>query len=438
MKFLESHELVNKFVRKYVNSARDKENVVSKVVGALITGTILLGNSSPNKIQQSMVTAPSKSTFYRNIHRLASEMPDLYKQVLTRIQADKRLMMRSDGFLSLDEHVIPHSSDKMEGVDWFYSTTEDRPILGLSAITMHYYRNDVEYPVTFEFYRRLKELQEQGGEEKFKEKNFIARELLTEVCQLPGAPKVILMDSFFMTKENVTLLKKLGRDYVSRPKKNWKCNIDHKKHSMEEVFESIPVSEFQTIEIVNPKTGKTRKERVATKDVFFPKIGMHRVVFIDCTPKDEREEGTDDAEMIETTTGRKFRLFVTNVLTWDAATILTHYAVRWTIETSYRDMSQDLNLHGCKWRQLDGQYCFIALTFACYLFLMWAKIHGLLMGYNDELQTVGQMKVAFEHYCQDRFVHWLAEVKQECKTCPLANWIHEHVYAKSGQARCIS
>ena len=67
MKFLESHELVNKFVRKYVNSTRDKENVVSKVVGALKTGTILLGNCSPNKIQQSMVTAPSKSAFYRNI-----------------------------------------------------------------------------------------------------------------------------------------------------------------------------------------------------------------------------------------------------------------------------------------------------------------------------------------------------------------------------------
>ena len=45
-----------------------------------------------------------------------------------------------------------------------------------------------------------------------------------------------------------------------------------------------------------------------------------------------------------------FRVFVTNEVTWDAATILGYYALRWTIETSYRDLSQDLNLHGCVFR----------------------------------------------------------------------------------------
>ena len=72
-------------------------------------------------------------------------------------------------------------------------------------------------------------------------------------------------------------------------------------------------------------------------------------------------------------------------------------------------------------------------TFVCYLFLMWAKVHKLLTRYNEDLQTIGQLKEAFSNYCQDRFVNWLAEVKQQCKTCPIANWIHDHVYCNLGK-----
>jgi hypothetical protein len=378
------------------------------------------------------VTGESKATFYRDIHRLAIEMPGLYKDIFNNLQQDPRMKMHEDGILSLDEHVIPHSSDEMEGVDWFYSTTEDKKILGLSTITTHYFRGGVEYPVSFTFYRRWEELEKHGATELYKEKNQIAREMLEAACTQPGAPKVVVMDSFFMTKENVRLLLKLGRDYVSRPKRNWNCMIDHVKFSFGELYDTIPAGEFVLTQFTNPKTGKTRTQWTAERIIYIPKIGKHRVVFIDCDRKIPGEEETDEEEAETTSSGHRFRMFVTNNLAWDAATILAIYAARWPIETSYRDMSQDLNLHGCKWRQLYGQYCFIALTFVCYLFLTWAKVHKLLTGYNDELQTIGELKEAFSNYCQDRFAGWLAEVKQQCETCPIANWIHAHVYCNLG------
>nr|MDO8083612.1 transposase [Candidatus Sigynarchaeum springense] len=233
-------------------------------------------------------------------------------------------------------------------------------------ISVHYYRKDVEEPVNFAFYRRLEELQRRGAESVFKEKNEIARTLFTMVCNMPGAPRIVVMDSFFMTKENVTLLKKLGREYVFRPKRNWDVSYEHMTCSLEALFNTIPSAEFKETTLVNPKTKAMRKYLTATRKVFIPKVGMHTAVFIDCIkPRPENKE-PEDSETVVTLGERKFRVFIASNLAWDAATILAIYAVRWTIETSYKDINQDLDLHGCKWRELNGQYCFIVLTFLCY------------------------------------------------------------------------
>ena len=433
MKFLESHELVSAFVKKYINANRNDEDIVGKLIGALITGTILLDKPSPNKIHAEVVAGDGKGTFYKDIHQLADEMPERFGEIFKSLQEDPKIAMKSDGVLVLDEHIIPHSSEDMEGVSWFHSTSEDKKILGMSAITLHYYRRGIEYPVDYWFYRRWEELQKWHAEQEYNEKNEIARTLLKKACSMPGCPNVVVMDSFFMSKENILVLKEYHKKYVSRPKRNWTCVYQHKKYSFVQLFESIPPTEFQCIDITNPKTEKVKKQVVAVRNVFIPRIGTHLVVFIDCDRSKAENEGEDDAESIETGTGRKFRVFVTNEVTWDAATILAYYAIRWTIETSYRDMSQDLNLHGCKWRELRGQYCFVSLTFICYLFLTWLKAHGFLTGYGDELRTVGQCKEAFIHYCQVQFSAWFSDLKDKCKTCNLANWLFLHVFSKEGE-----
>jgi len=152
------------------------------------------------------VAGESKARFYRGIHEIASGMPGFYRETIKHVQDDPAMKMREDGIFILDEHIIPHSSEGMESVSWFHSTTDDKRILGHSMIYVHYYRKDVEYPVDFPFYRRLEELQARGAKAGFKEKNEIARALFKTVCQIHGAPRIVVMDSFFMTKENVTVL----------------------------------------------------------------------------------------------------------------------------------------------------------------------------------------------------------------------------------------
>jgi hypothetical protein len=71
MKFLETHKLVNAFIKKYIDATRIKGSFLGKIIGSLIAGKILLPRSSPNKIQHDLVTGDAKATFYRDIHRLA-------------------------------------------------------------------------------------------------------------------------------------------------------------------------------------------------------------------------------------------------------------------------------------------------------------------------------------------------------------------------------
>ncbi len=278
-------------------------------------------------------------------------------------------------------------------------------------------------------YRQELELEKWGKAGEFKEKNELARELFARVSAMPNTPATWLMDSYFMTKENVRVLKGLKKDYVSRPKRSWKCTYQRQHYTFGELFDAVPAGDFNLTMVKNPKTGKVKFYHAATRDVFIPGIRPHFVVLIPCGSVKEAGDALEEqSEEIEAPSKRKFRVFVTNRRDWDASTVLSMYSLRWTIETCFQDLSQHLGVHGCKWRELDGQYCFVALAFLCYLFLTWARARGLLDRYGTELKSLGQAREAFTNYCQEQLGTWLANIKQKCEDCAPANWIHAHVF----------
>jgi len=429
MKFIENNELLASFVKKFINQTRDKSDIVSKTLTALMAGTMLLSLPSVKAVHDELVTGEGKSVLYRDVHDMAAGIPTLYDDAFVAMQDDPKLAMRKSGVIIIDEHHIKHTSENIEGVAYYYSPAEERHIRAISTITLHYWLGNVEYPVAFKIYRRLQELEKCGKAEDYEKKNNIVRSLIRKVFARKDAPSLALFDCAFMTKENVLLLKALHVNYISRPKRPWICLYKHKRYSMEKLFETIPVDEFQEVVVKNLKTKKEKKQLVAVRDVYIPRIGKHRVVFVDCTKEKRKKNDKDAAETRTTASGRKFRLFVTNVMTWDAATILAKYGLRWSIETSYRDMNQQLSLSGCKWRELSAQYFFIALTYLCYLFLSWAKVHGSLARYNTQLRTIGQLKQGFCHYSQHQYHEWLKELERNTSECCINNWIMERVYA---------
>ena len=413
------------------NQFQDQPDI-PMVLNELLIGKIIEEHPSAHKSFMEVIEHEgSERTFYRRIATLANQMPTLYPQVFSHIQQDQKLRMKKDGVLVLDEHILPHTSKNIEGVGSFYSTEKKGVELGLSMLMVYYYCNGVEYPVEMNFYRKQEELQLKGIKNQFQEKNPLAMQLITKVLQNPNTPKNIVMDSFFMTKNNIKLLNPYNIRYVSRPKRSWNCTYDHHKQNLTEMYLSIPLSEFEQTEVKNGKTKKKKRYLTAIRDVFFAGIGTQRVIFINHDIAPEASDDWDSRDPCEETeSGRRFRVFVSNAMDWDAQAILELYALRWTIETSFREMSQNLALHGCKWQTLSGQYCFIALTFLCYLFLMWAKLHGALKPFGVEKKGIGKLKEGFSHYCDEDFGVWLSQIKAQCETCPAANITYQLLYTR--------
>ena len=119
---------------------------------------------------------------------------------------------------------------------------------------------------------------------------------------------------------------------------------------------------------------------------------------------------------------------VTNISNTSSREVIQTYMKRWTIETSYRDDTQELHLNGCMWRNIEGQYCFISLVFLAYRFLVWASHMGFLAAYNSELRTIGNKCMAFKRFSDELFGIWIGQLQERCGNCQIANIIHELIY----------
>ncbi|MHA1372477.1 MAG: hypothetical protein ACTSRA_22480, partial [Promethearchaeota archaeon] len=65
-------------------------------------------------------------------------------------------------------------------------------------------------------------------------------------------------------------------------------------------------------------------------------------------------------------------------------------------------------------------------------FLQWARRHGILSRYGSDIRTLGSLKRAFIHYCQDEFYSRLSELRCCCGSCRLALFLEQHVFTGLG------
>ncbi|MHA1688423.1 MAG: hypothetical protein ACTSUN_03670, partial [Promethearchaeota archaeon] len=114
--------------------------------------------------------------------------------------------------------------------------------------------------------------------------------------------------------------------------------------------------------------------------------------------------------------------------------IIQAYLERWTIETSYRDKSQELHLKGCMFRNIEGQYCFITLVFLAYRLLMWAALLGLLSPYHSDVDTLGKKRASFRRFHEEIFGAWITSLKEECRACKMARVIYMLIHGGNPHA----
>ena len=384
-------------------------------------GLLINERASIKSISENTIYGLGERQMNRAIHQLSTRSDKILWNNFKQLQTIPGLQALPSGVISLDEHIIPKTGKSIEGVDYFHVNSGAKNTLGLSMISTHYYGGKIEYPIDRDIYRRLQELEKYGKEETYRSKNEIARQLIHR-CHEMGIPcNTWVMDSYFMTKENVTELLLRGYSYISKIKRNWSVTYDRKHWSVSSLQEGIPKAEYEQVEVINPKTHQKKYFLTVARDVFIKKLGNTTLIFIK-----ELEKKTS-GEFIEKYPD-EWTCLVTNIHDTPPKQIIKTYMKRWVIETSYRDDTQELHLKGCQWRNIEGQYCFISLLFLAYRFLVWAEQQGVLKGYNSNLRTIGEKREAFKRLNNEEFGVWIQHLNEQCPSCEIAQILRELVY----------
>mgnify|MGYP000005720834 CR=1 FL=1 len=418
MIYLDKNSVIDDF---FAHLGLNLEPDIEMAVKNFITGLIVNERGSINDIATNTIGNLSERQLNRALHKVKAQSDLILDQTVLKLQETPKLAIKPSGVISLDEHIVPKSGQKIEGVDYFYSPTDKKTRLGLSMISTHYYGGDIEYPLGRAIYRRERELAKRGKSAEYKSKNQIARELIQYYATFGFPCKMWTMDSYFMTKENVKELKAHGMSYVARVKRNWGCTYVHKHWTISSLYASIPDAEYEVVQVRNPKTKAPRYFKVAVRDVFIKKIGNNRLVF-------QKELKLTSSGTFEEKYPGEWRCIVTDRHDMTTRAIIETYLKRWAIETGYRDENQQLKLHSCMWRDIEGQYCYITLVFIAYMLLCWASYVGYLDLYAPKLKTLGDKRAAFKRLNDELFGEWISQLKKDCPTCRLSQLIYQLIY----------
>jgi len=387
----------------------------------MVLGIVVNESGTIRNISNNTIDGPNSRKLNRDFYKLAGNNHSILEEVFSKMQTTPGLAIKPDGVTSLDEHIIRKTGKEIEGVDYFYSTADNKSVLGLSMISTHYYGGRIEYPIDFKIYRKFEDLEKYKKTSDYKKKNEIARDLISSSIKSGHYTKYWAVDSYFLTKDNVKEFKSHNLSYVSKIKRNWKCTYMGMHYTITELHDSIPSAEYRMVKVKSPKTGKYRYFQVANRNVFISKIGTHLLLFI-------KEYEMDDSDVLVEKYKDDWICLISNILTKPPEEIIDIYMKRWAIETSYRDDTQQLKLSGCMLRDIEGQYCYIVLVFIAYILLVWAWYNEYLDPFNSDLRTLGQRRAAFKRISDELFSEWISDLKKRCENCTMAKIIYELIY----------
>jgi len=189
-----------------------------------------------------------------------------------------------------------------------------------------------------------------------------ASELIKAVHGSGIRGQTIAMDSWFVAKNLISDIRKLGYHWVGRIKSNRICYLDGKRLNIKELAATIPDHEWLKMRSLYknpPKNKKKSTQYIAAKPVYLQTLGNINMVFVK-----ESLEG-------------EVKLFLgSDRFDLSAEDILKIYTERWRIETFFRDCKQNIDLSGYMGRSIIGFERFLSLAFIAYSFIKYLSLTG--------------------------------------------------------------
>jgi SRSO17 transposase len=367
-----------------------------------LSGLIVLDNKSLANISRCILESADKT----NLSRFLSSAPWQPSQVHQRRieymmgQTSTLRQTANHSYFILDDTLCEHVGNLFEHIDRHYNHSNDTYPLAHNVVTSHYLSGSVRFPLDFELYRRYEEVTrwhefvhrhfpdqtipttaaERGKlhrkldaelmqdpefaalHQQFYSKIDLAKVLLSQAIERDIPFTTVLMDSWYLSSELVSVLKEKQKDWVSLLKRNRNLEVHSfqlkdaqgqpmtlpgEQIKVEDLVPLIPANAYREVKV------KGQRYWCFTRTLRIPSIGKVRLVI-----------SFDNPELSGT-----YAVLVSNRTDWSASEILSRYLQRWSIETFYRDSKQLLGFGDYRMRTLEAIQAHWCLVFVAYSLL---------------------------------------------------------------------
>jgi SRSO17 transposase len=253
-----------------------------------------------------------------------------------------------DGILEIDDTLSHKTGKHIEFVGKFFDHTDGTYTLAHDIVSTHIVKGRLSIPLDFEIY--LKE----GGyvsKEQFRDKNHIARDLVTKAHSKGISFTCVTADSWYYNQDTTSIIQSLGKDWVFGCKSNRLVLLPRGWTNISEWSKTIPKEKFKAVEV-----WYKREKHVYycyAKDLIMKNQGRVNILV-----------SYDNADL----EGDPVFL-CTNRLDWEVFRILRTYVKRWRIDTFYRDVKQSLGLEDYEIRKIKGVRRHITMVFIAHTLL---------------------------------------------------------------------
>jgi len=260
------------------------------------------------------------------------------------------------GYLILDDSThVKRYAQKMSGLGWHYSSTDQRTMPGHSLFEGVYVVEEHQYPLSPQMYRQKSVCEREGL--PFVSKVDMAVNVIQEFEPLPDTHTHVLIDSWYVSKRLWKAVKIRQWDLTGGLKKNHKLRTtDVEGNSLwvrvDDYASELARDAFQPVVWPNQAGGQTVYACLIRTKV--KKLGACQVLIV----KTAEDDPGDDA-----------RFYITTRLTDSLEQVVHAMALRWTVETLFADFKELMGSDQYQLRSAEAILRFWALGLCLYQFL---------------------------------------------------------------------
>lgn len=408
-----------------------------------VTGLIALDNKSLANLARCIIDSADKTNISRYLSEGTWQAERLNDKRVRYMKNQTAAVQKkaAESVLAVDDTLCEHVGSLFAYITRHYNHSNDQYPLAHNLLTSYYVSGVVRFPVDAALYRRYEEVTEwesfvkryfpevtmptktkertalhkrvdttlrqapafAAREATFKTKLTLAGELVEQAVAHKLAFDWVLFDGWYLAPELLTVLTRLGKDWISILKTN--RNIETNSFCLR-TAEGVPLKlagpQIQVKDLIpliptqayRPVTIEGTTYYTFTMTVRIAALGKVRLVVSFATP-----DCTGPAAIL-----------VSNRLDCTAQHLLATYLLRWPIETFYQDGKQLLGLDEYRMRNAQAIQKHWSLVFVAYSFLhlavlapSLAKVHSaptLSIGAaaRQQTQALIQDLILFVHH----------------------------------------